>query len=338
MYVNNVRIYAKHLRRDLAAGSDGLARPAHQRLLLQGPNGSGKTTFLYCIAKLWQLFGDLIDAGAGRNIPSALVKNDYVKSDLVAAEFRDLLPEGRSLWMGAGHVGDWVQLKDEHPDAAFAGLIQIRAGVWEIQLPEGDWTTFRQRSLVGAEPHPNVVYFPPENRTVPLISKSAPQIVDLTALAWSPMYTTSKVDLPSLLLTTRARNPAYFEQAIRLINSALDNQGKRLIPDFGPHGMMIEILSSGYQHAIGALSSGEKQLLLLVGFVAATLRPGGVLVIDEPDLHIHITLVQQLLGSLEAVVRERSGQFIVAAHSTEVWKWFSLDSERVELGKWQGER
>ena len=86
-----------------------------------------------------------------------------------------------------------------------------------------------------------------------------------------------------------------------------------------------------YEHPIGDLSSGEKQMLLLMGFVAATLRDSSGL-IDEPDLHIHVVMVPQLLGSIETIVpARRRGQLIVASHSQEVWDWFSLSSERREL-------
>lgn len=76
-------------------------------------------------------------------------------------------------------------------------------------------------------------------------------------------------------------------------------------------------------------------MLALIGFIAATLRPGGIVIIDEPDLHIHMVMVQQLLGSIEAIVKQRKGQLIVAAHSEQVWNWFSLASEQIELAQWR---
>ena len=76
-------------------------------------------------------------------------------------------------------------------------------------------------------------------------------------------------------------------------------------------------------------------MLLMLGFTIAFLRPGGILMIDEPDLHIHISMVDQLLSSLEAIVQERQGQFIVASHSEQVWDWFTREEEHVELGPWR---
>lgn len=337
MYVNNLRLYARHLRRDLVASPQGLPDPAHARLLLQGANGSGKSTILEAIADLWDFFGEWIDAGPGRNLParSKCLKHYFAESDLAAVELRGLLPDGTPLWLGMGKVSYWVDLKDEHPTAAFAGLVQSK-GVWEVQLPPGDWTTVRQRSLVGAELQPNVVYFPPELRTLPLIRGKAPHLIDLMPYRWLAFF--GDVDLQSMLLTIHAQSPGHYQEAMRFINLALDNQRKEI--EFGPRGLTVKGITefgAAYEHGINQLSSGEKQILLLIGFIAATLQPGGIVIIDEPDLHIHVVMVQQLLSSIEAIVKERNGQLIAAAHSQEVWDWFSLTSERLELTPWRGQ-
>jgi len=337
MYVNNLRLYAKHLRRDLVDGSTGLLEPAHKRLLVQGANGSGKSTILEAIAKLWDFFGEWIDAGPGRNVSGRLrsFKHYFADVDLAAVELKSFLPDQKSLWIGMGKVSDWVDLKTQHPAAEFAGLVQSK-GVWEVQLPPGDWTNFRQRSIVGSEPQPNIVFFPAEDRTVASGSGKSPHLIDLMPFRWLASYG-SQVDLESLLLTVRADSRADYDEAMRFINQALDNQRKE-ISDLGPRGFIVRgktEFGKVYEHAITSLSSGEKQMVLLIGFVAATLRPGGIVIIDEPDLHIHIVMVQQLLGSIEAIVKERNGQLIVAAHSEEVWDWFSLSSEQVELTPWR---
>jgi hypothetical protein len=43
---------------------------------------------------------------------------------------------------------------------------------------------------------------------------------------------------------------------------------------------------------------------------------------DDPDLHIHISMIAQLMESLEQIVRQRRGQLIVASHSETVWDHF----------------
>ena len=88
-----------------------------------------------------------------------------------------------------------------------------------------------------------------------------------------------------------------------------------------------------YQHTIDELSSGEKQILLMIGFTTAFLRPGGILLLDEPDLHIHVSMVSQLMETLELICDERQAQWIVASHSSSVWDWFD-EEERVDLSGW----
>src|SRR5262249_40887471 len=152
-----------------------------------------------------------------------------------------------------------------------------------------------------------------------------PHLVDVMPYRWLATYHTS-VDLESLLLTVQAHSREEYDAAIQLINQSLDNQRKEIV-GFGPHGLLVRgktEYGAEYEHSIEKLSSGEKQMLLLIGFLAATMRRGGIVLIDEPDLHIHMVMVQQLLSSIEAVVKERDGQLIVAAHSQEVWDWFSL--------------
>lgn len=336
MYVNNVRLYLKHLRRDLVPDSVGLPEAAHSRFLLQGANGSGKSTFLDSIATLWSFFGEWIDV-KDRSVPRRHLRHNLANADMAAIEVIGLLPQNQSLWIGMGKVSYWVDLKDERPNADFAGLIQAKGGSWEIQLPKGDWSTFRERALVGSEPQPNIVYFPPEDRTVPLGTGRSPHIVDLMPYSWLAPYSSS-VELESLLLTIRAHSPKRYDDAMQIINAALDNQRKQ-IAGFGPQGMIVQgrtEFDTTYEHPISDLSSGEKQMLLLIGFVATTLRDGGIVLIDEPDLHIHIVMVPQILGSIEAIVRERRGQLIVASHSQEVWDRFPLESEHVELMPWRG--
>jgi energy-coupling factor transporter ATP-binding protein EcfA2 len=336
MYVNNLRLYARHLRRDLAESPSGLPDAAHARFLLQGPNGSGKSTILEAIAMLWDFFGEWIDAGPGRGISgrSRCFKHYFADCDLAAVELQGLLPEGKPLWLGMGKVKYWVDLKVEHPQAEFAGLVQSK-GSWEVQLPPGDWTTFRHKSLVGSEPQPNVVFFEPELRSLAFIRGKAPHLIDLMPYQWLA-YFNANVDLESLLLTIKAGSQQKYDDALQFVNQALDNQRKELV--LGSQGFKVHGRTEfgvSYEHSINELSSGEKQMLLLIGFVAAVLRPGGIVIIDEPDLHIHITMIPQLLASIEAIVKARNGQMIVAAHSQEVWDWFSLSTERVQLAPWR---
>ncbi len=73
------------------------------------------------------------------------------------------------------------------------------------------------------------------------------------------------------------------------------------------------------------LSSGEKQLLRML--VAGIDSQDEVMLIDEPELSLHIDWQRDLLGALETLTQET--QVIVATHSPEVMA--SIPDEQIQL-------
>ena len=56
-----------------------------------------------------------------------------------------------------------------------------------------------------------------------------------------------------------------------------------------------------------------------IQILASTLAPGAsVLLLDEPDAHLHARLQSQLMGILERLAREGHGQFVLATHSPQI--------------------
>ncbi len=336
MYVNRMRLLnVKPLHRDIPAGGGALPEPAHRRLLLQGANGSGKTTILQVVLTLWRFLGDWLDSPGGPPSEKHL-RHFLAEADLAAMEIVGLT-SSQPLWLGVGKSREWQPLKEMHRGALFAGLVHGKDD-WKIELPPVDLLSHRLRSLAGAESFPNVVYFRPDGRSIRRPKEPRAKILDTTRFNWAAVYHPT-ISLDSVLLTLKVHSPARFENCLRLVNMALVHRQKR-ITGFGATGRLIVegTTESGvtYQHPIEELSSGEQQILLLVGFVAASLRPGGIVLLDEPDLHIHIGMVDQLLETMERVVQERKGQLIVASHSVRVWEWFSRPEEQIDLNPWRG--
>jgi AAA domain, putative AbiEii toxin, Type IV TA system len=333
VYVNRLRFRSvKSLNRDIPEGGGEFPGPARRRSVLQGGNGSGKSTVLETIATLWRLWGEWIEQGQGFAIRREEL-TPFLQDDYFAAMEMVGIPDTPPLWIGVGAPGEWSALKETYPEALFAGLVlQQKWGV--VELPPRDFLGRRHRSLAGSEPFPNVVFFPPEGRTIEAPERPRAEIIDTTRFNWTAVYDPT-VNLDSVLLTVQALSPERFEECLRLVNLALEHCGKR-IAGFGPKGrLIVEGTKRPFRHPIEELSSGERQMLLLVGFIVAFLRPGGIVLLDEPDLHMHIGMVEQLLETVERVIQERKGQWIVASHSVLVWEWFARPEEQIDLNPWR---
>jgi predicted ATPase len=188
--------------------------------------------------------------------------------------------------------------------------------------------------MVGTAPLPNVVHIPPDNRTLrPRSTDAGSPLLDLTALNWCTVFNPRR-SLDKLLLTVKALRPADFDTTMRLVSMALAHRSKRLggfneegrlevlgVTDFGPP----------FSHPVEQLSSGERQMLLLTAYAATLLRPGGILLVDEPDLHLHISMIKQMMQTLDYISNERNCQLIVASHSERVWDFFGREDEQTEL-------
>ncbi len=342
MYVNHVRIYGvKVLRHNFPEEGD-LPEPARQRVLLHGANGSGKTTVLDGLFTLWRLFGEWIDAGAGGRIDPSWTRNPFAHGEMTAVEMCGFSKGLESLWIGIGKGNAWEDLKKEHPQSQFAGMITYGTPArgeakFILELPKLDLGEMRAQILVGKINKPNVVYIPPEERLLPARSQR-PKLVNLQEYLWSAEFS-PEIDLDGLLITIKAHEPARYERTLELVNGLLRNQRKSLVAAAPGTRHEVEIeteMGPLRPHPLDLLSSGEKQIVLLVAFASCLLQEGGILIADEPDLHIHAAMVKPLVGVLYQLTEERHGQLIVAAHSTQLRNWFASPTEQLQLSPWLG--
>jgi ABC-type lipoprotein export system ATPase subunit len=351
----------KPLNLDIPEEGDELSWPARKRLLIQGGNGSGKTTLLDSIASLWQFWGEWIDVGDGKAPPKYQLKHYLASARFVAMEVHEIAPTMRPLWICISGPLGWSRLRNAYPDHAFTGLEHVGHS-WSLILASEsnlDLKTLRNQALLGTRPSlvvpgrpievssarpqviesapiPNVVYFPSENRTIQRQRQPRAVLLDSIPYNWVARFD-QKLNLDSVILTLKTRQPNQFEECLKFVNLALSHRRKR-ITGFGENGRLVVEGETGagptFQHPIEELSSGEKQILLMIGFTTAFLRPGGILLLDEPDLHIHVSMVAQLMETLQLICDEREAQLIVASHSSLVWDWFD-EEERIDLSGWR---
>ena len=67
---------------------------------------------------------------------------------------------------------------------------------------------------------------------------------------------------------------------------------------------------------IASAGSGFLQVLMLLTFLNS--RPGTVLLLDEPDAHLHVILQDGIYNELRATAKENDSQLIIATHSEVV--------------------
>jgi predicted ATPase len=81
-------------------------------------------------------------------------------------------------------------------------------------------------------------------------------------------------------------------------------------------GVLHVETKDGARHPLDSLSSGEKQVLLFVAELFRRWTPGSLVLLDEPELHLHESWLAALWGALRRLQRERGGQVIVTTQSS----------------------
>lgn len=267
--------------------------PGH--IVIAGPNNAGKTTLLQAIAAWnlallrWKELNDFQRHGGG-----------YTRAPLVRQAFAAVPLRSFDLL--------WRDRKQHAPIK-----ITIKTDRWEVpMLFEPDST--EQIYLRPAPVDPQVV------RRANLTTAFVPPMTGLSTD--EPVYTRPKLDqllgqgkpgdmLRNLLV--EAHNGSKWDSlrdAIRrLFGYELEppnDTGASIVSEYRPSktGPKLDIASAG---------SGFQQVLMLLTMLNA--RPGAVLLLDEPDAHLHMILQDAIYGELRATAARNSAQLIVATHS-----------------------
>ena len=83
-------------------------------------------------------------------------------------------------------------------------------------------------------------------------------------------------------------------------------------------GLSIYPIENRTPIAFSKLSSGEKQLLLLLGKVIRASTQDSLIIIDEPEISLNVKWQRTLLDTMKYLVGESSVQFVIATHSFEI--------------------
>lgn len=183
---------------------------------------------------------------------------------------------------------------------------------------------------------PNLVYLESETRLLLPIRFSGGMTPEPEEFQWLARYepsTSRKGSLQNYLFAQKAVNPSLFQDIIKQVNTFFT--GKQLV-DFSPKTYQLMVEVGNQKHTVDELSSGEKQIVMMLVTIIRRLEPGGIVMIDEPDLHLHVSLVNAFVSHLRKMVIKKNGQLILASHAPELWRMFK-ESHTVNLGKTGGD-
>lgn len=327
-------------------------------LLLLGPNGSGKTTILKAIETLWLAFREFfttpLELHQDQHLSPTLF--GFEDCNLAAIEITDLLSAPLLVTIGESLAVDalFSTAENQHKFKIAALFIRHRTVArgtieWKFEpsdnnnlLSNGEntsanWVTelnqrFVQNRLGAVSDLPNLVVFESEQRVLLEIEDEFSAIPEQEIYQWRASYSATKRyqgSIQNYLFTLKAIKPEVYQRVIQQVNNFLAN--KSIVGFSEKSGQLLVETNSGQTHPVHLLSSGEKQVLLMIAFIARELRPGGIVLIDEPDLHLHVSLSTAFVSHLKQMVAGQNGQLIIASHAPELWERFT-QAERVELG------
>jgi predicted ATPase len=281
--------------------------PGH--VVLAGPNNTGKTTVLQAIAA----WGLALDRFKGQNDfqrhGGAYTKVPIARQAFSAVPLRSF----ELLWR----------------ERSYRGAI-------EILVQTDAWTIPMQLIADSTEQ----VYVRPSEAVGPWTVRAADLptvfVPPMTGLAvGEPVYQRPKVDQllglarPGEVLRNLLVQASASETAWRALTGSIRRLfGFELLP---PDAAGADILAeyqaqrSGPRLDIASGGSGFQQVLMLLTFLHT--RPASVLLLDEPDAHLHVILQDAIYGELRAVASAQRSQLVIATHSEVIIN--SVDPEEL---------
>lgn len=274
--------------------------PGH--VVLVGPNNSGKTTFLQAVAtwafcfRYWR-----------QRTPDTNPRNGFAKVPIARQAFASVPLRGfDSLWTGkkSGHQIE-IEIHSEGGLIDQPITMEIWADTTEQVYVRPKWM---QNGLVlDFMDIPQVVYVPPMTG----LSVDEP--------VYQPPYIEQRLaqgrpgDVIRNLLLIASRDEVTWRDLTSAIKRLFgyelqtpDETGPEIVADYRQS-------ATGPRFDIASAGSGFQQVLMLMTFL--TTRKGTVLLVDEPDAHLHVILQNSIYQELKRFAAARDSQLVLATHS-----------------------
>lgn len=279
-------------------------------ILVGGANGSGKTTLL---ESLFAVF-----ASRALNDPdSALLfpPTSEFRLDVVATSKTS--GEAQELWLASGSEA-FVRSHSKSD----SWMLHHRERMARVS---NTW----KKLLIDDQIGPHVLYFPTDRQLLfPDPEKQTVEYFD-TPMQFAWRFTPARTHEESLLAELKwgrfedlsakeegrqervSRFAAYADAFRRFVD-----QSKTLV---WQGGHLRVRTTDGALHPLPELSSGEKQVLLFASELHHRWTPGSLVLIDEPELHLHAAWQTTLFQLIRDLQRERGGQAILTTQSNHLF-------------------
>lgn len=316
------------------------------RALLSGPNGCGKSTVLRAAAMLWEALGYWLDQR--KALPKSHTSREWLQRwGGTAVVLQGAPSDGELVGLMFGDLAWCQSLKSSQPEVAWFGEGVARTGKpgnpkRELFMPTGPWvrawSDYRKRMILTFDKvdFPNVVFLDAEERRWVTPRRNVGELMaEMPGRRWLPKYLASedwRDQLEASLINLKTTQLHRYHEVIRTLNVFLS--GKEIDPDVqvGESRLRVKIKDRrGQSHSLDELSAGEHQVLILLYLLSRWAEKGAIVMIDEPDLYLHPSLVSGLLSSLEKLVADFGGQLIITSHQPTIWQRYEASGTRIEL-------
>ncbi|MFW5640640.1 MAG: AAA family ATPase, partial [Thermodesulfobacteriota bacterium] len=314
----------------------------HDRILFSGPNGSGKTLILKTIAMLWNALGHWLDHRAVTHAGGPI--NQCIKNEQSAAMVLTDIPHCKGpVILFFGNPNRLESISEKYADLPWIGetTSDHQGGKRSLKMPKETWidawADARRKLILSFDESdtPNMVWFDAEERrwVSPRRNLGKP-LSENPAIRWLVTYQVTEDwqgQLEASLINLKSTKLHAFHQIIRDLNDFLYD--KEIDPNVKPGENRLEVILKNRKkkrHSLDELSSGEHQILIQLFMIRRWLQPGGIVLIDEPDLFLHPSLVAGFLSKLESLVMEKQGQLITTSHNPDVWRRYETKGLRIK--------
>lgn len=334
--------------------------------LMVSKNGRGKTTVMELMAAMMGMLGKVESDGVGiEDLDRGLGRAQWdIKVTLNTGGQKETV----ILSLVAGLMGEEAALKFWSPDELLThgatgwhrfGFVRATKGGRTSMVGRSDGWVIDFNALIDSSRGDRLTSFDGDALTCPtLIYFSAYRNIvrlDATERAivaprdwnYQPVHVFDiegqdwRSSLDNLLVWLKWLDDGRFEAAVQAINERVfkvgDPQldsGKRLkgVRKEPPEAVVV---SGAQEHRLDKLSSGEKSLVQLYLRLGAHMTHNTIVLVDEPEVHLHRNLQYETLFELFRLAKKNYPRVSVfmATHSERLMKAFALDQVEENLVK-----